>query len=518
MKRATGQHRFQGLHSERPVAATGYERVKNNSAAPSPISMTETVKEPAREIPVMGEFDVLVAGGGVSGCAAAISSARAGARTVLVERNGCLGGVATATLMANIGNLFLNARGERVVRGFAGELVDRLVEVGAASPRWEHRDVPGCVIDSERLKVVLSDLLKDAGVRILTHALATRPMMRDDTVAGVYLESKSGRQALTASCIVDATGEADLAYRAGADITMDTGSSSVLFKLCRVDIDEFVEFLGQDPEGFPSGMDWVRDYDTFSTNWRERGVLFFPHGGGTRWRFLQEAIRSSGFETEDGPAHGLDAVGMYGPRGNGCLVINSNFYRIEDLDVGKISDFELHAQSMCYKVAEFLKERVPGFSNAYVAHVGVDLGIRTSRAIVGEKTLKEEAARDREGPWYCDDVIGTMPVEDRERESGEFFREFTFDVPYGIMVPQGVRGLLVGSAKSVDTRPRGLIRGMTGCMICGQAAGIACALGAKGGVDPSDIGIRDLQRELVRHGAYLGPSERLEELGITHRP
>jgi hypothetical protein len=289
----------------------------------------------------------------------------------------------------------------------------------------------------------------------------------------------------------------------------------VIFRLANVDLDSLVEFLSKDPEGFPAGMDWVKDLDTFVKNWRERGVLFFPHGGGTRWRYFQEAIAKAGFEKNVDPAVGLDALGMYGYGKTGSVVINSNFYSIQDLDVRNLSAFELHAQKMCYRVGEFLKSQVPGFSDSYVAHVGVDLGIRTSRAILGRTTLKRESLVDPAEPFLPDDVIGVTSAVDTDRVSGEYFKDFTCDVPFGITVPRGISGVLVGSAKSVDTQPRGLIRGMTGCMICGQATGVACALGVKDRVAPSDLAVDRIQRELLVQGAYLGPPERIRALGLA---
>jgi len=134
------------------------------------------IREPEREIIVLDQVDVLVAGGGVTGCVAAIAAARTGARTMLVERNGALGGVATMGLMANIGNLFLDQQGRLVIDGIAREVVQRMVARGAASEYWASREVPGCVIDSEQLKVLLSEMLREAGVSVLTHVLATRPV------------------------------------------------------------------------------------------------------------------------------------------------------------------------------------------------------------------------------------------------------------------------------------------------------------------------------------------------------
>ena len=477
--------------------------------------MPKTVHEAARAIPVLEEADVLVVGGGVAGCAAACAAARAGARTLLLERNGCLGGVATATLMANIGNRYLTATGEQVIHGFASEVIDRLVEVGGASPQWKHRDVPGCVIDSEKLKVVLIDLLQDAGVTVLTHAVGARPIMADDAVQGAYVESKSGRQAVLAAATIDATGEADMAWQAGAEVRFANGTASTLFKLANVDLDAFVDFLKQDPEGFPAGMDWVKDVETFDRNWRERGMVFFPHGGGRNWRFMKDAIERGAFAAQRDCAYNLNALGMYALRGTGFIVINSNYYRIEDLDVRNLSRFELHAQKMCYYVADFLAANVPGFQNAYVAHVGVDLGIRSSRYIVGRGVLKGEALRDADAPALADDVIATTPVQDDTRAGGEFFKPFACDVPFGVTVPKGCRNLLVASAKSISTEPRAIIRGMSGCMICGQATGAAGALAVRAGVEAANVPVRELQQELLRQGVRLGDPARVQALGLA---
>jgi len=168
--------------------------------------MAKTVHEPARDVPVLDNADVLVAGGGVAGCAAAVSAARAGARTILLERNGCLGGVATATYMSNIGNLMVTADSSRVVLGFAADLIGRMIEQGGASRHWAHADVPGCVIDTERMKLVLIQMLEEAGVETLSHTMATQPVVDDGSVRGVFIESKSGRQAILAKAVVDATG------------------------------------------------------------------------------------------------------------------------------------------------------------------------------------------------------------------------------------------------------------------------------------------------------------------------
>jgi hypothetical protein len=211
-------------------------------------------------------------------------------------------------------------------------------------------------------------------------------------------------------------------------------------------------------------------------------------------------------------AWSLDAVGMYALRGNGFIVINSNFYAIEDLDIRNLSRFELHAQKMCYYVAEFLRKHAPGFERAVVAHVGVDLGVRASRYILGRGVLKAEQTANTDTPFLADDVIATMPVANTK--GGPFFKLITYDVPFGVTVPRGCDNLLVGSAKSISTEPAAIIRGMSGCMICGQAAGAAGALAARSGAKAAEVPIRDLQRELIRQGVRLGDKDRLKSLGL----
>ena len=483
------------------------------------------VREEAREVPVLDEVDVLVAGGGISGCTAALAAARAGAKTVLLERNGCLGGVATATLMASIGNFMVLSSGEQVVRGIGGEIVERLVGLGAASRTW--RRCKAIPLDSERLKVVLIEMLEEAGVAVLTHALAVRPIQEGDAVRGCFFESKSGRQAILAKNTVDATGDLDLVAQTGAQVITHRGNASLLFKMTGCDLDRFVAFLGEDPEGFPDGVDRVKDYAEFARTWHEDGVLLFPHYGGKKWRFMREAVERGDFHPKVPPAFNLDVLGMYALRANNHIVINSTYYIFEvapnaaGLDIRDLSHYETHAQRMCYYVGDFLRRKVPGFEGARVEQLGVDLGLRGARRLVGRFTLEERHIRGEGDAVRFDDVIGTWPVRRQSKEGGEVgtpvFADETFDVPFGILVPRGATHVLSGSGRSVSTGGghKRLVRGMSGCMIVGQAAGVAAALGARNDCSAGEVAVRDIQRELLRQGVRLGPPERLNELGLA---
>jgi hypothetical protein len=461
------------------------------------------VLEAARKIAVRDEVDVLVAGGGVSGCAAAIAAGRAGARTMLVERGGSLGGVATSGLMANIGNLFLDRDGHPVIHGIAREVVERMAARGAASARWASREVPGVVIDSEQLKVLLVEMLDEAGVQVLTHVLAARPVMGGSSVEGLFVESKVGREAVLAMTVVDATGEADIARQTGCPMRWTDGSASVEFKMARVDLEALYVHFRRQPETFPVGMDMVAGFGEFERNWVERGIFFFPHGGGRKWDVVQDALKQGGLQRERGVLWGLDATGLYGLRDRDWVIVNSNFWSVTTLDPREVTKAELEAQQACYYVADFFRRRVPGFGSAYVVQLAAEIGVRVSHGIAGRATLTEAHTRSQE-PVRFADAIGRQPARASFPDTGEFFQSHTFDIPYGILLPRDVEKLLVGSGKSVSCQPQRLVRGMSGCMVVGQAAGAAAALSSQQGVPPGDVDVTELQRLLQEQGVVLG--------------
>ncbi|MHC4872904.1 MAG: FAD-dependent oxidoreductase [Planctomycetota bacterium] len=486
-----------------------------------------TVKEPAREIPVYAECDVLVAGGGLAGVASAVAAARAGAETILLERNGCLGGVACATMMGNIGNRMILSGKDQVVKGVAGEIVERLVEAGAANPNWkQHKAV---AMDSERLKVILIDILQEAGVETLTHSMAAMPVVEDNIVKGCFFESKSGRLVISALNTVDCTGEADLACRAGAEVNEHRASSSLLYKLTGVDIDRFVDFAGEDPDAFPDGKDWIKDYDEFASRWRDDGVLFFAHHGGKFWSVLQDLADKAGYGEKlvrrghnqrwYNLGENIDAFGMYTHTRNNTLYINTGYYCFDKINIKELAAYELDAQKLCYYSADFLIKNIPGFENAKVEHIGTDLGLRGGRYIVGRTEFKRADMFDNTENVYYDDVIGTTPCQPTEQGMGPGSLGTITDVPFGSCVPVNISGLLVGSGKSVYTEGGNyrLYRGMSGCMMYGQATGAAAAVASQQNTTADKLQMIDIQYELHKQNVRLGDDNRLQELGILQK-
>lgn len=472
------------------------------------------VTEPQRDIPMHAEVDVLVAGAGVAGCAAALAAARTGAHTMLIERNGTLGGVATAGLMANIGNKYCDRQGRPVICGIPREVIERLVARGGASAGWSaSREVPGCVIDSEMMRLVLAEMLHEAGVRVLTNSFAARPIMDDKRVVGAFVETKIGRRAVLAGTVIDCTGEADLADQAGCPMWWHEGSASLEFKMVGVDLQAFVDHFAAYPESFPVGSDYVAGFPEFQRNFTERGILFFPHGGGRKWSLFQDAIAASQFKPAWGDLWNLDAFGLYALRGWDWIIVNSNFWTVSTLCPEAMAGATRQCQEACYYVADFCRRHVPGFADGYVVQMASDLGIRVSRGIRGRATLHGDHLHSAT-PTQFEDTVGLMPAVSRFEESGNFVADHACEIPFGVMVPERVEGLLVASGKSVSTEGPGLLRGMSTCMVLGQGAGTAAALAADYGVPVSELDVQRLQAELVAQGVMVSEQARRAELGL----
>lgn len=472
---------------------------------------TMNVIEAAREVPIVASYDVIVAGGGVSGVSAALGAARAGARTLVVERSGCFGGVATAGLMASISNRYFTADGRQILGGPAVEIVERLVDMGGASEEWMTPELPGITLDPEMLKVVLIQVLREAGVDSLLLAQVSGVAMEGGLLTGLIVDSISGRQAIEASAVVDATEGAVVAHLAGVPTYSDSSTGSLLFRMAGVDVDRFVDYYAHHPDDYPSGRDRAIPTEWFVRNWRERGVLFFPHGGGKATELVQQHVRSGRYESAQGRAYDLDAFGMYACGRNGVVTINSNFF-VTDLDAWEASHRENEAREMAFYATDFLKRCIPGFENAVLVAMAEYVGVRASRWIDGAAILD---VSDQTRPIRFDDVVGVTVCQGRVPNGGGMvLLSDWYDIPYGCLLPRNVGGLIMGSGKTVSTRPRAAVRGMSRCMPVGHAAGVAGALAARHGISPHDVDVRQLQRVLVEQNAFLGDDARLRELGL----
>ena len=481
------------------------------SAKAAPKASANTVIEPSRETPVRDEVDVLVAGGGLGGVSAAVAAARAGARTLLVERNGFPGGVATAGLCCSVQNRFYTPSHELIVKGNALEFVDELAEADGPSSHW-HDHKGHIIYDVERGKLVLIELLERAGVTYLFDTLVTDDLMSGDRIEGVIVASKSGREAIKAKVVVDATGDADVAYLAGAPVRwIHEGvwaRHSYDFRMGNVDVDRFVGYFREHPDQYPPHMDVDWTFEEAYQQYQGTGTFLFPHGGGEQLELIKRGIASGEYQTALGVYDSLDALQMHAIRDMGMVHIITGFVDIDDLDIAKISRAMSDGKRLAFYVADYFRKHLPGFERAFVTSTADDLGMRATRWIEGAFDFTREM---RSTATRFPDAVGRGVVERhfvKNPAPGAWgvttFEDDSFDIPYRCLLPCKVDGLLMGSGRSVSASDPMLLRTMALTMIVGQGAGVAAAVSAQEGVAPRVVNIEVVQGELRRQGADLG--------------
>jgi hypothetical protein len=469
-----------------------------------------SICEPARQTPVRDEVDVLVAGGGLGGVAAAIAAARAGARTLLVERNGFLGGVATAGMCCSMFNCFYTADHRLGVTGIALEVADALAHAAGYGAKW-HRHKGHVIYDVEQAKGVLESLVEAAGAQVLYDALVSGAVMDGDTIRAVTVESKSGREAIRGGVVVDATGDADVAARAGAPLHTEarTARHSYCFRLGNVDVDRFVDYFTAHPDQYPNHMDVDWTFNEALAQFTDTGTFLFPHGGAMQLDIFMRARATGEYPLSVGVYDTLDACQMHAIRSTGVVHIVTGHVTFHDLDIGKISRAMIDGRRMARDVTAFFRGHVPGFEGAFAIATADDLGIRASRwpdgSFVFTRSMKEH-------PTRFEDAVGRGVVQiDTRKHAGErawgvqTFTNETFDVPYRCLVPRRVEGLLMGAGRSVSAENPYLLRVMAHTMVVGQAAGAAAAIAARSGTTPRQVDIKAVQAELHRQGVALGP-------------
>jgi hypothetical protein len=435
------------------------------------------IHEPARDIPVYHSCDVLVVGGGPSGSAAAYAAAKAGADVVLLERYNHLGGLSTGGLVIWIDRM-TDWAGHQVIRGFADDILDRLpadAKAGPAPADWGSRDPAlatywgartsafhGIVswaptICPERLKIATQEMLLQAGVRLVLHSWAALPIVEAGRVSGVLFESKSGRQALRAKIVVDATGDGDVFARAGAEFDSDIDQGDVHhsmntgFLIGGVDMDRWIDFRNLQPEQFAQ----------FMARGRERlGFFQSPY---VSWR--------------------KDIALFLGPRQSG----------LSGLDVDDMTEVEIRSHRHMVMHCHFFRQHAPGFENAYMLQSANQLGVRHTRRLKG-------AGKIVRAQWG--DGL-TLPTE--VGVSPSVSPKFpVISVPYEALVPVRLDGLLAcGRHVSCDASSHGFMREIPQCWLTGQAAGAAAAVAASAGVQPRAVDVRSVQSELRKQGVFL---------------
>ena len=450
------------------------------------------ISEPARTIDVVRETDVLVVGSGPGGLAAALAAARAGARTTLLERNGCFGGNITAVGVES----FAWYRHEQTIdsEGIGPELEARAKAMGAANPESQSTS---WAFEAEMFKYVADVLVEEAGVEPMLHRLCVAPIVEDGVIRGVITESKSGREAILAGRVVDATGDADVAFRAGAPTRKtpkeEMLSASVMFSLSGVNKRRFMDAVKADPQKY---RDWAGNFEWDIETDGKEDDLFSP--------FLRKPFRQA---VEAGliPPNLITMAGTWGTvtdQGDLTYLNLIHLGELDGTDANELTRGEIEGRRQAIHAIAALRAYMPGCEDAKLRNFGMTIGLRDTRKI---EALYDLTADDVRGQARFEDSIGIFP---------EFIDGYGllvlpttgryFHVPYRSLVPLGVGNLIVaGRSIGGDKVSHAAVRSMMCCAVSGQGAGVAAAISLRTGqpFDRLDVGL--VQAELKRQGARI---------------
>ncbi|MBQ7988336.1 MAG: FAD-dependent oxidoreductase [Bacteroidaceae bacterium] len=457
--------------------------------------------EKARTIPVIARPDVLVVGAGPAGIGAAIASARMGAKTMLVEQYAYVGGNLT-TARINPMFTFHDIKGRQIISGIADEFVTKMVERGYSEGHMTDLTFDNASmtpLDPEGSKVILFEMLEEAGVKLLLHTMCVDAVTRERQVTTVIVENKSGRAAICPKVVIDCTGDGDVAAKAGAEFTIGDGKGvmqpvSLFFRIGDVDTDRLRRWMKQHRE-------YLKDNPTDKEIDSQKGIAFLGLN-----EIVKEEIAKGSLDEEV-----ANRVLMYELPHRQFAVNMSRLQKVSGVNAEDMTMAEIRLRKQVVEIHRFLQKHVGGFEDSYIIDTGAQVGVRETRHIVGDYVLNENDVL--EGRSFDDGVsCGTYAI-DIHPGKGKMqiytgSGKMVYEIPYRSLIPVGLDNLLVaGRPFSANQMAAGSARVMATCMAMGQGAGTAAAMAAEGNGMTRDIDTKYLREILILQGQYLLDAE-----------
>lgn len=453
-------------------------------------------------------YDVIVVGGGPAGIMAAMASGRLGADTLLIEKNGFLGGAATASVLGPISPF--HYKDEQVINGIPQEFMDRLVEEAGSTGHMKTLDPYGSgdslgFYDREKYKYVAAEMLCEAGVDILYHSMIASVKCKNNKLTGLTTMSKSGDKLhFSSHVIVDATGDGDIAVRCGENYVIGDAKnhkfspSSAMFEMANVDTEKVFRYIQENQDDFEFLSDIV-PMRKFSDRLKQH---YFVAQGFKK--LVKKAVEAGDLEFGRDSVIVLNGIHPYTMHFNATRICG-----LDATDVIKRTESELDGRRQINSVSEFMIKYVPGFEKAFVSVTNSEIGIRESRHIEGIYTLTGEDVY--EGRKF-EDVLsrGYFPIDLHNPDGKEGYGnggvwkvpKDTYDIPYRCLIPKHIDGLILsGRCISGTSEAHGSYRTQGGIMGIGQASGVAAAICAKNHVQPRKQDYKEIQKELIKLGA-----------------
>jgi len=454
-----------------------------------------------KQVPVIAEADVVVAGAGISGSIAALAAAREGADVILIERYGCLGGNMGPGMFAG-GVVHLVLHYPHVMpeglRGIPGEFLNRCE--GYAG----HQLGRDYFKDSQVVSYVLFKMMEECNVRLMLNTWVCEPIMEGDRITGLCVANKSGTQAVRAEVVIDATGDADVAVRAGAATKPNAkyNHPGMYFAIGGVDEAKYQDFLDSTLEPDLEQVKWAKDIFTdigMGYTARLNPLLPFIRRAWSAGEYrIVKRIGDVAVITVD--------HGFYPPR-QGIVGAQVGLWGegIDSGDAAQNTELERQTRIYIFETAKFMRSHVLGFENSYLHIIAPFFHSRSGRSAVCDYTITIE---DIEQGRRFDDVVFVNYGHEQQKgpETGS-------DFPYRQLLPQGVEGLMATGRSAVIQPPTN--RSRWKMLIMGQACGVGAALATRTDVTPRQVDVKKLQKILHhKYHAFLGDGARLKELKI----